>query len=115
MGRIPVILTLQPAGGLFGLDHQTIEHNSKLNLAPPNLVTFSFYLLGTFWQNFSKISSPGGCCSCFINEMSRKLEHMTFLFCSITRKMRIGYNFEPGKMFSGIKSDFPRILVVSSG
>ena len=31
-----------------------------LNLAPPNLVTSSFYLLGTFWQNFSKISSPGG-------------------------------------------------------
>ena len=26
----------------------------RLNLAPPNLVTFSFYLLGTFWEHFSK-------------------------------------------------------------
>ena len=32
----------------------------RLYLAPPNLVNFSFYLLDTFWQNFSKIDSPGG-------------------------------------------------------
>ena len=32
----------------------------RLNVAPPNLVTFSFYLLVTFWQNVNKISSPGG-------------------------------------------------------
>ena len=51
----------------------------RLNLAPPNLVTFSFYLLDTFWQNFSQINSPGGCCSRFWNETSRKIEHMNFL------------------------------------
>ena len=27
----------------------------RLYLAPPNLVTFCFYLLETFWQNFSNI------------------------------------------------------------
>ena len=32
----------------------------QLYLSPPNLVTFCFYLLDTFWQNFSKIDSPGG-------------------------------------------------------
>ena len=49
-------------GGLFGPDHQIIDHNLKrLNLAPPDLVTFSSYLLVTFWQNFNKINSPGGC------------------------------------------------------
>ena len=37
----------------------------RLFLAPPDLATFSFYLLDTFWQNFSKVDSPGGCCSCF--------------------------------------------------
>ena len=53
-------------GGFFGQDHQIIDHNSKTALlVSPNLVTFSFYLLDTFWQNFSKIDSPGGCCSCF--------------------------------------------------
>ena len=37
----------------------------RLYLAPENLATFSFYLLDTFWQNFIKIDSPGGCCNCF--------------------------------------------------
>ena len=32
----------------------------RLNLAPPNLVIFSFYLLVTFCQNFSKVNLPGG-------------------------------------------------------
>ena len=31
-----------------------------LYLAPPNLVLFCCYLLDTFWQNSSKIDSPGG-------------------------------------------------------
>ena len=29
-----------------------------LYLTPSNLVAFCFYLLDTFWQNFSKIDSP---------------------------------------------------------
>ena len=48
-------------GGGFILDDQIIDHNSKTALlAPPNWVTFCFYLLNTFWQNISKIDSPGG-------------------------------------------------------
>ena len=39
-------------GRLFGRDHEIIDHNSKTALF------FSFYLLTTFWQNFSKIDSP---------------------------------------------------------
>ena len=57
---------------------QTIRLLTITLLAPPNLVTFSFHLLDTFWQNFSKIDSPGGRCSCFWNETSRKIEHMNF-------------------------------------
>ena len=38
----------------------------RLYLAPPNLVTFCFYLLATFWQNFSKIDSPGGLLQLFL-------------------------------------------------
>ena len=30
----------------------------RLNLAHLNLVTFTFYLLGAFWENFRKIHSP---------------------------------------------------------
>ena len=51
----------------------------RLYLAPSNLVTFYLLLLDTFWQqNFSKINSPGGCCSSFSNETSRKIEHTNF-------------------------------------
>ena len=50
----------------------------RLNLAPPKLVTFGFYLLGVFWQNFSKINSPGGCWGRFRNEMSGNTEHMNY-------------------------------------
>ena len=32
----------------------------RLNLAHPNVVTCTFYLLGIFWQNLRKIDSPGG-------------------------------------------------------
>ena len=32
----------------------------RLYLAPPNLVTFLFCLLDTFWQNFSKSIYRGG-------------------------------------------------------
>ena len=38
----------------------------RLYLVPPNLVTFCFYLLDTFWQNFSKIDSPGGLLQLFL-------------------------------------------------
>ena len=53
-------------GGAFGQTIRLLAITLKrLYLAPPSLVTFSFYLLDTFWQNFSKIDSPRGCCSCF--------------------------------------------------
>ena len=48
----------------------------RLYLAPPNLVTFSFWLLDTFWQNFSKIGSPGGAAVVF--EM-RHLENLNII------------------------------------
>ena len=32
----------------------------RLNLAPPTFVSFIFYLLGTFRQNFNKMNSLGG-------------------------------------------------------
>ena len=38
----------------------------RLYLAPPNLVTFCFYLLDTLWQNFSKIDLPGGLLQLFL-------------------------------------------------
>ena len=47
-------ITYGGGGGLFGPDHQIINRNFETDLAPPNLVTFCFYLLDTFWQNFSK-------------------------------------------------------------
>ena len=43
------------------------------------LLTPNFYLLGTFWKNFSKIDSPVSC-SYFINKTSLKIEDMKFLF-----------------------------------
>ena len=80
-------------------------------------MNFSFYLLDTFWQNVSKIDSPGGCCSCFRNETSRKIEHMNFLVL-LENHGNVegrGYNFVPEKMFSGIKSDFFLVLLDSRG
>ena len=38
----------------------------RLYPAPPNLVTFCFYLLDTFWQNFSKIDFSGGLLQLFL-------------------------------------------------
>ena len=42
----------------------------RLNLARPNLVTLTFYLLVTVWQNFNKISSSGGVAAA-VFEMTR--------------------------------------------
>ena len=60
----------------------------RLNLAPSNLLTFSFNLLVTFWQNSNKINSPprgggggGVCCSCF--EMRRFEQLKIYIFCFI--------------------------------
>ena len=39
-------------------------------LAPPNLVTFCFCPLDTFWQNFSKIDSPGRLLQLFLKWIS---------------------------------------------
>ena len=38
----------------------------RLNLALLNLVTFSFYLLGKFWKNSSKVNSPWGMLQLFV-------------------------------------------------
>ena len=61
----------------------------RLYLAPPNLVTCSFYLLDTIQQNFSKINSPGGLLQLFfLNETSLKIEHMNVLFRLKTMEMQ---------------------------
>ena len=53
----PVVYQGGGGGGLFGSTIRLLTITQKrLNLASPNLATFSFYLLGTFSQNFSKIS-----------------------------------------------------------
>ena len=102
-------------GGLFArtirLSTTTLK---RLYLAPPNLVTFCFYLLDTFWQNFSKIDSPGGVAA-VVFEMRRqeKLNLRNFCFCLKTMEMQRGYNFVPEKVFSDIKSDFCRVLLES--
>ena len=48
-------------------------------------------------------------------EMRRleKLSIRSFLFRFKTMEMQRGYKFIPGKMFSGIKSDFCRVLLES--
>ena len=49
-------LTLLPTGGLLARTIRLLTITlQRLYLAPSNLVTFCFYLLDTFWQNFSKI------------------------------------------------------------
>ena len=57
-------------GGGGGFLARTIRLSTttlkRLYPAPPNLVTFCFYLLDTFWQNFSKIDSPGGLLQLFL-------------------------------------------------
>ena len=67
-----MILTLSPTGGFLARTIRLSTTTLKLlYLAHLNLVTFCFYLLDTFWQNFSEIDLPGGggggggCCSCF--------------------------------------------------
>ena len=70
------------------------------SLAPPDLVTFCFYLSETFWQNFSKIDSPRGCCICFWNETSPKIEHINFFVLLQNHRNAGGINFMPEKMFS---------------
>ena len=44
-------------------------------------IGFSFYFFDTFSQNFSKIDQLGDFCKRFINERSKKLEDIEFLFC----------------------------------
>ena len=82
---------------IFGTNKNRILKNGsceralkRLNLANPNLVTFSSYLSDTFWHNFKKINSPRGVAAVvFLNETSRKIEHI-FLFCLKTKEMHMG-------------------------
>ena len=41
----------------------------------------------------------------------RELNIRNFLFCFKTKEMQRGYKLVPEKMFSGIKSDFSRVLL----
>ena len=84
-------ITYRGVGGFLAQTIRLLTITLKqLYLSPLNLVTFSFDLLDTFWQNFSKIESPGSCCSCFWNQISRKIEHMNFLICLKTMEMQRG-------------------------
>ena len=56
---LPFII-LQPMGFLAKTIPLLTITLKWLYLTPSNLVAFCFYLLDTFWQNFSKIDSPGG-------------------------------------------------------
>ena len=78
--------------GLFGQDHHIIDHNSKMALSNTSkLGHFLFYLLDTFWQNFSKIDSPRGVAAVVFER--RCLEKLNiiyiqfFLFCFETMEM----------------------------
>ena len=105
------LLTLQPTGFLAKTITLLTITLKWLYLTPQNLVTFCFYLLDTFWQNFSKIDSPRGVAAVVFER--RCLEKLNiiyiqfFLFCFETMEMHTwGYKFVSGEMFSGIKSDF---------
>ena len=87
----------------------------RLYLAPPNLVTFSFYLLDTFWQNFSKIDSPGGCCSCFLkSDVSKNWTYEFFCFAWKTWQCRGGIICARKDAFRH-KKWFFRVLLNSRG
>ena len=58
-------ITYGRGGGGVGPDHQIVDHNSKMALSSTFKLGDFFNLLDKFWQNFSKIDSPVGCCSCF--------------------------------------------------
>ena len=105
-------------GGGGGFLARTIRLSTttlkRLYLAPPNLVTFCFYLLDTLWQNFSKIDLPGGLLQLFLKwDVSKNWTYEIFVFAWKQWKYRRGYNFVPEKVFPGIKSDFCRILLES--
>ena len=70
------MLTLKPTRGVARTIRLLTVTLELLNLAHPNLVTFTFYLLGTFWQNFRKIYSPIEVAVVVLNETSRKIEQM---------------------------------------
>ena len=72
-------------------------------------MTLSFCLLDTLWQNFSKINSTGGgggVWGAAVGFEMKFLEKLIiYIFCLVVKlwKCRVGYNFVPEKMFSGIK------------
>ena len=77
--------------------------------SPPNLVTFSFYLLDTFNQLTRGVAAV-------VFEL-RRLENRIYdflLFCLKTMEIQRGggYNFV---MFSGIKHDLFQLLLESGG
>ena len=72
----------------------------RLYLEPPKLVTFCFYLLDTFWQNFSEIDSPGEVAA-VLSEMRplEKLSIRSFLFRFKIMEMQGGINLFQEKCF----------------
>ena len=47
-----------------------------------------------------------GCCSCYLNETSRKIKHVNFLFCSRTREYIEGIIFGQNTCFQAQKDIF---------
>ena len=81
-------------------------------------MTFRFYLLDTFWQDFSKIDSlVGGGVAAVVFKMRRleKLNIQIFSFCFKTMEMHRGVYICARKDVSGTKSDFSRVLLDSRG
>ena len=102
--------------GAFCLDHQIIDFNFKAVLSSTyKEVPFVFIYKTHFGRILAKSIHQGGCCICFWNETSRKIENTKYLFYFKAMEMQRGHKFVPGKMFLGIKSDFSRVLLVSRG
>ena len=79
------------------------------------MVPFVFIYQTHFGRILVKSIHQGSCCICFLNETSRKIENTKYLFCFKNTEMQRGYKFVPGKMFSGIKSDFLEFCSIPGG
>ena len=85
----------------------------QLDLVHPNSVIFTFYLFGTFWQNFSKIDSLCYDCFSFSKETFKKIEGIKVILYIETREMQRRLQLWTEKDMLGQKIDFFRILMYS--